>query len=90
VASTEPKLHHVKLWLCEPCLNGAGGECHTPGCALWMNRAPDLSVALSGQMDRAPDGHWCNCLDSAELPVHVHLNCGYDGFHVHRPLEATP
>lgn len=35
-------LNHVALMLCDQCLDGAGGECHTPGCALWLNRAPDL------------------------------------------------
>lgn len=34
----------VTLWLCDPCLYGAGGECHTPGCALWINRAPDIPL----------------------------------------------
>ena len=41
---TAPKLHLVTLYLCDLCLNGAGGECYTPGCALWMNRAPDLPL----------------------------------------------
>lgn len=30
--------------LCGRCIAGEGGECHTPGCALWMNRAPDIPV----------------------------------------------
>lgn len=30
--------------LCGRCRKGMGGECHTPGCALWMNRAPDVPV----------------------------------------------
>lgn len=37
-------LRHVSLWLCGLCLSGAGGECHSPGCALYLNRAPDLSI----------------------------------------------
>jgi hypothetical protein len=40
-AADRPYLTQVILTLCSPCLNGAGGECHVPGCALWMNRAPD-------------------------------------------------
>jgi hypothetical protein len=40
----EIRLRRVTVHLCEPCLNGEGGECHTPGCALWMNRAPDVGV----------------------------------------------
>lgn len=37
-------LETVTLTLCRSCLNGAGGECHTPGCALWMSAAPDIPV----------------------------------------------
>lgn len=37
-------LQFVSLWLCDLCLDGEGGECHMPGCALWMNRAPDLPI----------------------------------------------
>jgi hypothetical protein len=29
---------------CRRCLDGEGGECHTPGCALWLNRAPDVPM----------------------------------------------
>ena len=38
------ELETVTLTLCNACLDGKGGECHTPGCALWMNRAPDVSI----------------------------------------------
>ena len=34
-------LREVTLMLCDLCLDGKGGECHTPGCSLWLNRAPD-------------------------------------------------
>lgn len=33
-----------RLELCGRCVRGEGGECHTPGCALWMNRAPDVPI----------------------------------------------
>ena len=36
----------VKVRVCALCLNGAGGECHVPGCAFWMNAAPNADVAL--------------------------------------------
>lgn len=39
-----PKLERVTLVLCSACLSGHGGECHTPGCALWLNRAPDIDI----------------------------------------------
>lgn len=40
----EEVLFRVSLVLCSSCLAGVGGECHTPGCALWMNRAPDVPI----------------------------------------------
>ena len=39
-------LREVTLTLCHLCESGRGGECHTPGCALWMNRAPDVPLEL--------------------------------------------
>src|SRR5450755_2561648 len=44
IKEDESKLRRVTLDLCVLCLNGAGGECHSPGCALWINRAPDIPV----------------------------------------------
>jgi hypothetical protein len=41
---TRGGLRAVHLTLCRACRKGAGGECHTPGCSLWMNRAPDIPV----------------------------------------------
>lgn len=32
------------IYLCDLCVHGKGGECHSPGCALWINRAPDLAL----------------------------------------------
>jgi hypothetical protein len=39
----------ILLDLCAACREGFGGECHTPGCSLWLNRAPDLP--LRGRSD---------------------------------------
>jgi hypothetical protein len=39
-------LHKVTLTLCSLCILGEGGECHTPGCSMWMNRAPDIPLTL--------------------------------------------
>jgi hypothetical protein len=41
-----PSLHKVTLTLCSLCLLGEGGQCHTPGCALWLKAAPDLPLRL--------------------------------------------
>jgi hypothetical protein len=43
----EVKTHRVTMWLCDLCLDGKGGECHVPGCALYLNRAPDLPLRNS-------------------------------------------
>jgi hypothetical protein len=41
----EPGLNIVNgIYLCDPCLDGAGGECHTPGCALWLCYGPITDV----------------------------------------------
>jgi hypothetical protein len=40
----EIPVHLVQLHLCKLCIDGVGGECHTPGCSLWINRAPDISL----------------------------------------------
>jgi hypothetical protein len=40
----DASLISIRITLCTLCLNGAGGECHVPGCALWGNRAPDIPV----------------------------------------------
>lgn len=53
-------VHWYAILLCEPCIEGAGGECHSPGCALWMHRAPDIPIIV--------DEHGtCRLLDPATL-----------------------
>jgi hypothetical protein len=37
-------VHVVQLQLCDPCIDGEGDECHTPGCSLWLNRSPDIGL----------------------------------------------
>lgn len=36
----EPTLRRIRVDVCDLCLSGAGGECHVPGCAFWMQDAP--------------------------------------------------
>jgi hypothetical protein len=52
----EDVLVQVTLTLCEQCLNGDSGQCHTAGCALWLNRAPDLPLYWHAAMAPAPAG----------------------------------
>lgn len=33
-------LRRVEFFVCDLCLTAAGGECHVPGCAFWMQDAP--------------------------------------------------
>ncbi len=30
--------------ICDACLDGHGGECHTPGCIFWIVSAPDIPI----------------------------------------------
>ncbi len=36
---SEPRIVRVEIAICELCLSGVGGECHSPGCWFWMNDA---------------------------------------------------
>ena len=36
------ELRTVTAQFCEACYRGKGGECHTPGCVLYLSRAPDI------------------------------------------------
>ena len=38
------KLEQVACNICNFCLDGVGGECHTPGCLFWMQDAPQISL----------------------------------------------
>ncbi len=42
----EPLLCEITgtIYICEACLDGEGGECHTPGCMFWVRRAPDVPI----------------------------------------------
>jgi hypothetical protein len=39
-APTEPTLHAITCTVCSLCLEGAGGECHTPGCVFIYHDGP--------------------------------------------------
>lgn len=43
-SASKAGLNTVTLRMCNLCLDGVGGECHVPGCALYLNRAPDLKL----------------------------------------------
>lgn len=45
-------LRTVMLVICRLCREGAGGECHTPGCAFWMCAAPDIPPSIK-EVERA-------------------------------------
>ena len=37
-------LHEVSVFICDPCLDGKGGVCHTPGCLLIRCTGPDIPI----------------------------------------------
>lgn len=90
----------VRLWLCDLCLDGAGGECHTPGCALWINRAPDLSLRNSPMvtiLDDATaaavtaDGQWLRIAFMGHVELTGYVTevtiAGQPAFHVDLPAR---
>lgn len=53
--SDAPQLELVAVMICSWCLDGRGGECHTPGCLYWMQDAPlvpqrEAVIALTVQV----------------------------------------
>jgi hypothetical protein len=38
------KLNKIEIIICDYCLAGDGDECHTPGCALFLNRTPNIPI----------------------------------------------
>jgi len=32
------------VYFCGLCLTGEGGECHSPGCIMFLSTAPDLPI----------------------------------------------
>lgn len=63
--------------LCQRCLAGEGGECHTPGCGLWANRAPDIPVTALEPSDAlaALEGEGAVVLDRAEAETVREWGC---------------
>lgn len=61
---SEPVLSMVSgsFTACSACLDGEGGECHTPGCVFWLMRAPDLNLRANLEM------HGC-AIERIEEPV---------------------
>lgn len=66
----EIPVHLVRLWLCELCLDGKGGECHSPGCALFLNRAPDVGIRNSPMV---------TFLDAAQEPHAAEVEAAFAG-----------
>lgn len=43
LSGTRVTLKTIEITICEPCLNGEGEMCTTPGCAMWLHRV-DLPI----------------------------------------------
>lgn len=41
----DPVIHNITIDLCDICLMGIGGECHSPGCIFWMCAGPTEEAA---------------------------------------------
>jgi hypothetical protein len=84
----EPTVHRVVLWLCSMCLDGEAGECHTPGCALWLNRAPDLSIRTSPMVESI-DGATLDyeTLTRRACPVHADQEHGGEAEELRKGIE---
>jgi hypothetical protein len=52
-----PPVRRVEMYLCDPCLDGEGGECHVPGCSFWMSAAPVGVPLRERQLVTVFDGH---------------------------------
>jgi hypothetical protein len=63
-----PALRRVSMIMCEYCISGAGGECHTPGCVLWLNRAPDLAISTQPSFMAADVCEVCKVCLEVEVP----------------------
>jgi len=84
----EPTLHRVVLWLCSMCLDGEAGECHTPGCALWLNRAPDLSIRDSPMVESIDGvGFDHDTLKRKACPVHADQEHGGEAEELRKGIE---
>lgn len=71
MSEQEPKLHTVVMTICDLCLDGAGGECHTPGCALWINRAPDLPLRNHPMVSHVDGWPLCQRCHDRRAVLHV-------------------
>lgn len=50
----EPKVSAYLIWLCDLCVQGKGGICHVPGCALIRCKAPGLALDTENEVRLIP------------------------------------
>jgi len=75
----EYPVYTVTVNLCGACLDGIGGECHTPGCALFLSVAPDIPI-----MDLCTHTHLCG--DEGK-PVSEKLCDGVESRHKNTKID---
>ena len=46
-------IRRVEIPICQKCLDGAGGECHTPGCAFFLHQMDTLPIIREMYIIRA-------------------------------------
>lgn len=93
-------LKAIEVNICPYCLNGAGGECHYPGCVYWMKDAP-TGALLGGVRElvrwSSPPDTSALCQDCGDIvepfqvqPVPMRLPCPSCGeLHVDEGEFAT-
>ena len=82
--NTEIGLNYVELVLCDLCLDGTGGECHVPGCALWLNRASDLPIRDKTKDVAAPvnENPQIRLGGTSRTPARAHVDGAWPTFEI--------
>lgn len=63
----EPPVKRYAVYLCDLCVQGTGGECHSPGCSLWMKRAPGVPLISPALMAAWGGDPMCVPLDRTSV-----------------------
>lgn len=65
---TDISAKRYAIWLCDQCVAGEGGECHSPGCALFGKTAPGVPLRPEPHYVIEPfDCGWLGVHDLCEL-----------------------
>lgn len=68
MSAFEIPVKRYAIYLCDPCVRGEGGECHTPGCSLWMKRAPDVPLVSTALVEEYGFDPMCQPIPTGTAP----------------------